>query len=132
LELFHPARRDTAYVALLGLDGSEAQVAVGDAPPFPVSPAALDRLWTREAVFTWRDPSGRIGVGEAAGSEAIVRGALARLGYEGPGSLAELVARFQREHELLPDGVVGSRTLMALLGSGPEPRPRLKSNGRVS
>ncbi|HSD27118.1 MAG TPA: AAA family ATPase, partial [Vicinamibacteria bacterium] len=60
LELFHPARRDTAYVALRGLDGSEAQVAVGDAPPFPVSPAALDRLWTREAVFAWRDPSGRM------------------------------------------------------------------------
>jgi general secretion pathway protein A len=132
LELFHPTRRDTAYVALLGLDGGEAQVAVGDAAPFPVSPAALDRLWTREAVFAWRDPSGRVRVGEGGRSEALVREALARLGYEGSGSLAEVVTRFQREHDLLPDGVVGSRTLMALFGSGPEPRPRLKSGGRVS
>ena len=55
LEMFHPARRDTCFLALLGVAGDEATVAVGDEPPFRVSLAELDRYWTRNAVFLWRD-----------------------------------------------------------------------------
>ena len=132
LELFHPTRRDTAFVALIGLAGPEAEVAVGDAPPFRVSTAALDRLWTREAVFLWRDPAGRVKVGRAARSEPSVREALASLGYDVSGTLTDVVSRFQREHDLLPDGVIGNRTLMTLLGAGSDPRPRLKAGGRIS
>jgi hypothetical protein len=132
LELFHPARRETAFVALLGLFGSEAAVAVGDVPAFRVSTAALDRLWTREAVFLWRDPAGRIKVGQTTPAEAPVREALAGLGYDASGDLASVVSRFQREHDLLPDGLIGGRTLMTLFGAGDLPRPRLKAEGRIS
>ncbi len=71
-------------------------------------------------------------VGETAGAEARVREALGRLGYDGSGPLPEVVSRFQREHDLLPDGLIGGRTLMTLFGAGSDPRPRLKAGGRVS
>ncbi|PYQ23542.1 MAG: hypothetical protein DMF79_03535, partial [Acidobacteria bacterium] len=58
LEMFHPGRRDTCFVALLGLDRDHALVAVGNEPPLRVPLPALDRFWTRDAVFLWRDPAG--------------------------------------------------------------------------
>jgi general secretion pathway protein A len=132
LELFHPLRRDTAFVAVVGLDDNEAEVVVGDAPPLRVSTAALDRLWTRDAVFLWRDPANLARVGESAAARTFARAALERLGYTGPGELPEIVSRFQRDQDLLPDGVVGGRTLMVLCGAGSDPRPRLKAGGRIS
>ena len=56
-----------------------------------------------------------------------MRDALARLGYAEPagGDLRGAVARFQRDAELTPDGVIGQRTLMVLFSRGEEPRPRL-------
>ena len=132
LELFHPLRRDTAFVALAGLDDHEAQVVVGDAPPLRVSTAALDRLWTRDAVFLWRDPANLARVAESAPARAFARAALERLGYAGPGELPEIVSRFQRDQDLMPDGVIGGRTLMVLCGAGSDPRPRLKAGGRIS
>ena len=55
LEMFHPARTDTCYVALLQIQGGEALVATGSGPPLRVPLAEVDRLWTRQAVFLWRD-----------------------------------------------------------------------------
>src|SRR5206468_12996982 len=54
LEMFHPARRDTCYLALLHLEGDQAVVA-WDGSPVRVPLAEVDRLWTRQAVFLWRD-----------------------------------------------------------------------------
>jgi general secretion pathway protein A len=132
LELFHPLRRDTAFVALVGLEKREAQVVVGDAPPLRVSAAALDRLWTRDAVFLWRDPTGLARTAESPPARAFARAALERLGYVGPAELPEIVSRFQRDQDLLPDGVIGGRTLMVLCGAGSDARPRLKTGGRIS
>ncbi len=132
IELFHPLRRDTAFVALVGLGDREAQVVVGDALPLRVSAEALDRLWTREAVFLWQDPGGLARYTESPPARAFARAALERLGYEGSADLAEMVRRFQRDQELLPDGVIGGRTLMVLCGAGSDPRPRLKTGGRIS
>jgi general secretion pathway protein A len=132
LELFHPLRRDTAFVALVGLDEVEAQVVVGDAPPLRVSAVALDRLWTRDAVFLWQDPAGLARYTESPQARAFARAALERLGYSGPAELPEIVSRFQRDQDLLPDGVIGGRTLMVLCGAGSDPRPRLKAGGRIS
>jgi general secretion pathway protein A len=132
LELFHPLRRDTAFVALVGLEDRDAQVVVGDAPPLRVSAAALDRLWTRDAVFLWRDPGRLARLGESPHARAFARAALERLGYAGPGELNEIVSRFQHDQDLLPDGVIGGRTLMVLCGAGSDPRPRLKAGGRIS
>ena len=55
LEMFHPTRRDTCYVALLRLEGDEAVVAGADGAPLRVSVSEVDRWWTRQAIFFWRD-----------------------------------------------------------------------------
>jgi hypothetical protein len=51
---------------------------------------------------------------------------LGRLGHSvsasGP---AATIAEFQRQSDLSPDGILGTRTLMALYSRGPYPRPRL-------
>ena len=121
LELFHPGRRETCFVALLALDKDRAVVAVGNDPPFSVPVAELDRLWTREAVFLWRDPAGL--QQDKARAEQWTREALSRLGYGD--DLGSAVGRFQQDAQLLADGVIGSRTLMTLYSLGRDPRPRL-------
>ncbi len=128
LEVFHPGRRDTCFLALLALDKDSAEVAVGDEPPLRVPLSELDRFWTREALFLWRDPAGL--QRDPARAEQWARDALASLGYGGDPRTA--VSRFQRDAQLLPDGVVGSRTLMTLLSQGPEARPRLSAPRRPS
>jgi general secretion pathway protein A len=123
LEMFHPARRDTCYVALLSLDGDTAEISGGKGEPMPTSVEDLDRFWTRDAVFVWRDFEGVMGSDPARG-RAWAAEALSRLGYAeaDPG---EAVKRFQRDLNLLPDGILGSRTLIALYSGGNWPRPRL-------
>jgi general secretion pathway protein A len=121
LELFHPARRDTCWVGLLAIEGDVAVVAAGGAP-VRVPLAELDRHWTRLATFLWRD--------EAAAPEATARVALARLGLLADGvPLADGVARFQAEQGLAVDGVIGSRTLLALASLQGGERPRLSAGG---
>jgi hypothetical protein len=125
LEMFHPARRDTCFLALLGIAGDEATVAAGDEPPFRVSLAELDRYWTRDAVFFWRDFDAVSNGEDTLRTAAWARTQLERLGYgtEVPDS----VLRFQRDSDLIADGVVGSRTLMTLYSRGEWPRPRLNA-----
>jgi hypothetical protein len=124
LELAHPARRDTCYVALLRLDGASALLGAGGGRRVRVAVSEVDRLWTRQAIFPWRDFEGVLGRAERAGPWA--REALARDGFLSAGEdLATGVARFQRSIDLLPDGVVGSRTLLSLYSLGSYPHPRL-------
>jgi len=125
LEMFHPARRDTCYLALLHLDGDQAVVAV-DGSPLRVPLAEVDRLWTRQAVFLWRDFDAVTPASDPSRTNAWVRQALARLGYPAPEpDLALAVARFQQDADLAADGVIGARTLMTLYSRSQYPRPRL-------
>ena len=125
LEMFHPARRDTCYVALLRLDGDQAEIAA-DGTPMRVPLAEVDRLWTRQAIFLWRDFDALTPRGDSQRTNEWVRQALVRLGYhaEEP-DLALAVARFQQDADLAADGVIGSRTLMTLYSRSQYPRPRL-------
>jgi general secretion pathway protein A len=126
LEMFHPSRKDTCYVALLKLEPDAAVVSAGG-PPQRVALPELDRLWTRQALFLWRDYEALGSPPGAARTEAWTRERLARLGYPGQEpDLAGAVARFQRDAELAVDGVIGSRTLMTLYSLGQYPRPRLQ------
>jgi general secretion pathway protein A len=129
LEMFHPARKDTCFVALLRLQNEEASVMAG-ATPLSVPVPELDRYWTRQAFFLWRDYDS---VGRAAHPEramAWARSGLSRLGYmHADADLTAAVTRFQQDADLMPDGVVGSRTLMTLYSRGPYPRPRLSAGG---
>jgi murein L,D-transpeptidase YcbB/YkuD len=125
LEMFHPARRDTCYLALLQLDGDQAVVAA-DGSPLRVPLAEVDRLWTRQAVFLWRDFDAVTPAADPQRTNAWVRQALARLGYAARDpDLALAVARFQQDADLAADGVIGARTLMTLYSRSQHPRPRL-------
>jgi general secretion pathway protein A len=125
LEMFHPARRDTCYLALLRLDGDQAVVAANGSP-LRVPLAEVDRLWTRQAVFLWRDFDAVTPASDPQRTNAWVRQALARLGYPAPEpDLALAVARFQQDADLAADGVIGARTLMTLYSRSQYPRPRL-------
>ncbi len=127
LEMFHPSRRDTCFLALLGLEGDVALVAVGIDAPFRVTVADLERLWTHEAIFLWRDFQGLARPEGKPRTEAWAKDTLARLGYAGSeADLSAMVGRFQHDSALIADGVIGSRTLMTLYSLGPYPRPRLK------
>jgi general secretion pathway protein A len=127
LEMFHPARRDTCFLALLRIEGDDALVSAGAGGPVRVPLRELDRLWTRQALFLWRDFDALAQAPDAARTTAWARESLTRLGYlDGDLDLPAAIARFQRDSELAPDGVIGSRTIMTLYSRGSYARPRLR------
>jgi general secretion pathway protein A len=124
LEMFHPSRRDTCFMALIRLEGDHAVLAAEGAP-LNVPLVEVDRLWTRQAVFLWRDFDALTPGGDPQRTNAWVRQTLARLGYPAQDpDLSQTVARFQQDAELAADGVVGTRTLMTLYSRSHYPRPR--------
>jgi general secretion pathway protein A len=124
LELAHPARRDTCYVALLRIEGETVLLGAGRGRRLRVPLSEIDRLWTRQAVFLWRDFETI--QGDVARAALWARAVLTRDGFLYAGEdLASGVARYQRSADLFPDGVVGSRTLLSLYSLLPYPRPRL-------
>jgi len=128
LEMFHPARRDTCFLALLRLDDRAAVVAAGDARELEVPLAQIDALWTRDAVVWWPEPAEARG--GPARQEAWARRALTGLGHPDP-EIRAAVTGFQQRAGLVPDGLLGPRTRMALFALGSGPRPRLSaSRGR--
>jgi hypothetical protein len=125
LEMFHPSRRDTCFVALLRLDDRAARVAAGEEPPIEVPLSQLDALWTRDAVVFWPEPPAFRTRQDVR--EAWARQVLSGLGYAEP-DLPAAVRRFQEEVDLVPDGLLGSRTRMALSARSGRVRP-LDSGG---
>ena len=125
LEMFHPARADTCYLALLHVDGDEAVVALGHETPLRVPLAEVDRLWTRQALFLWRDFDALAAAGDPGRTEAWARERLTGLGYLRGADLLSAITRFQRDTDLAADGRIGARTLMTLYSRGSYPRPRL-------
>ncbi len=131
LEMFHPARRDTCSLALLRIEGEDGVVADGQGSLRSLPLREIDRLWTRQALFLWRDFEALDGGRDEARTAAFARAGLARLGYATDGAeLAAAVARFQGDTELSVDGLIGRRTLMTLYSLGPYARPRL--SGKAS
>jgi general secretion pathway protein A len=126
LEMFHPARRDTCFLAVVGLDGDAALVAGSGAQPLRVAIKEMDRLWTRQAIFFWRDDEKLVGA-PTDRATPWARAVLEQLGYSsGAADDKEALARFQQAVDLAPDGVLGSRTLMALYSAQDRPRPHLQ------
>jgi hypothetical protein len=125
LEMFHPMRRDTCYVALLGIQGETAVIAAGDGP-IELPLVEVDRLWTRQAVFLWQDFESLGSALEDPRATAWAMTELGRLGYvargTGPGAT---LSHFQRDFDLSPDGILGTRTLMAIYSRGSYTHPRL-------
>ena len=128
LEMFHPARRDTCFLAVVGIEGDVAWVASGGGAPLRVGLRELDRLWTRQAIFLWRDFESLSASGPDRAA-TWARRILTRLNYGPPrGDVSAALARFQRDLELVPDGVLGSRSLMALYSLGGYACPRLRKD----
>jgi hypothetical protein len=125
LEMFHPARADTCYVALLQIQGEEALLATGSGPPLRAPLAEVDRLWTRQAIFLWRDFDALSAANDPGRTDAWARDRLSSLGYLRDADLAAAVTRFQQDADLAADGRIGARTLMTLYSRGPYSRPRL-------
>jgi general secretion pathway protein A len=123
LEMFHPARKDTCFLALVRLVGADALVS-GSAGPVPIPLAEIDRLWTRQAVFLWRDYDA---ISRATEGKRLrwTRDTLGQLGYDVTAQVTSEVSRFQLDSDLTPDGLLGGRTLMTLYSLGSYPRPRL-------
>ena len=126
LEMFHPSRRDTCFVALLRLDERSAVVAAGGAGELEVPLSQIDALWTRDAVLWWPEPAEmRTDRGRR---EAWARQALSGLGHSEP-EMATAVSRFQESAGLVPDGLLGPRTRIALFALSPGSRARLSASG---
>lgn len=123
LEVFHPSRPDTCFVALLRLTADSAEIAAGD-ERLVVPWAELDGLWTRQVFVLWRDFDAVVSNGTTSASAEWTRQRLQALGYAEP-DLASAIARFQRESGLVPDGVPGARTVMTLYSRSGYPHPRL-------
>src|SRR5579875_2126967 len=137
LEVHVPDSGGARWVALLGAAGDTVRLGIGgQSAATPVSD--LERLWFGRAYVFWRDfdglgPAGTF-VADAKG-EGVRRlqELLRRAGvYAGPDSgtfeqaTAEAVRAFQRSRLLVPDGVVGPLTRIALYGAvGGYPRPAL-------
>jgi general secretion pathway protein A len=126
LEMFHPSRRDTCFLALLSLDAQTATVGIGDKDPMEVPVAQVDALWTREAVVPW--PEARDLPADPAGRAAWIGERLGRLGYGGDDPSAA-VEQFQNNAGLVTDGVAGPRTRLVLYALTTGDGPRLSAAG---
>jgi general secretion pathway protein A len=125
LELFHPNRRDTCFVALLQFESPDtAIVATAGHAPQRVTLSELDRFWTRQTVFLWKDHDRLLENRNRARLDSWTRSALTSLGYETM-DLVSAIKRFQANADLVADGAVGQRTLLALYSRGQYARPRL-------
>ncbi len=129
LELFHPSRRDTCFVALLRLTDQAALVGAGREPAEILSLAQLSELWTHQAILSWPE-EGSLSRDEVR----LVQWARPRLAAQGftDEDLSAAVRRFQASAHLVRDGVLGPRTRMVLFARTPGTRPRLsEGEGRL-
>ncbi len=124
LEMFHPSRTDTCFVALLRLEERHALIAAGDRPDETVPLRQVDELWTREAVLLW--PESESLRADAARLAEWARPRLTAQGHRET-DLSAAVRSFQAEARLVSDGLLGPRTRMVLFARDPEPRPRLST-----
>ena len=124
LEMFHPSRRDTCFVALLGLGEAGAQVAAGEGPGELVPRSLVEELWTRDAVVAWPEDAALRADKDRQTSWA--RGLLNSQGYSEP-DFAAALRRFQQDAQLVTDGLLGPRTRMALFAHAALAHPRLSA-----
>jgi general secretion pathway protein A len=125
LEVFHPERADTCFLSLLRLEENRAVVGVGT-QTLEVPLTELDHAFTRHAIFLWHDDEAPPPGADSRRLNAWAVGVLRRLRYSTPGSsFDEAVTRFQRDHGLQPDGIVGTQTLLTLVSLGEPGRPHL-------
>lgn len=126
LEVFHPSRPGTCWIALLGLGHGSARVFLGPGHEEVVPVSQLEAFWTRNAVVSWpEDPAATARPGHL---DTWARERLAARGYA-DASLADAVRRFQEAEGLVNDGLLGPRTRMALFALSASDHPSLNAEG---
>jgi hypothetical protein len=114
------------YVVLTQMTPDTATIICGDSSlELPLQ--LLDEFWLRRAFIFWKDferVNETLQTGDRGGGVVWLQAALQTLGfYSGKlsgiyeGTTAEAVRAFQREHNLLLDGIVGPRTRLVLYGN---------------
>ena len=117
-------RRQVALWVLVGLNGEQAQIRLGDGAIVSATIGALSRLWTGDYLLLWRPPtefSRELRLGVRGDDVRWLRGKLSSLGWDTSGTadplsfddgLQEAVRRFQRRQGLAVDGIAGPRTVL--------------------
>jgi len=126
-----------AWAVLLGLSKTRARIAL-DGETYEISRSQLERVWLGEFVAVWRAPSfvsmpirrGDSGVSVDWLADVLHRRDMLRPDPLGPtyfdATMESAVRRLQAAHGLVPDGIVGPETLLALT-SEERGGPRLRS-----
>jgi len=125
-----------AWAVLLGLSSSRARIAIGG-ETIDVSRRQLERVWLGEYFVIWRAPTfipGNLKAGETGIAIDWLRDRLYERGLIdevifGPAqfdaAMEDAVRRLQASHGLIPDGIVGPESLLALTAEEPG-GPRLR------
>ena len=135
LELSLPDTGQRRFAVLAGIVGPNAMVRFGDMGTL-LTPGDIDRVWLGDAHLLWRDfenLSSLLLPGTVGSEVERLQKLLVRVGvYPAQPSLTydtatiEAIARFQRSHRLIPDGIVGPLTKIVLYGAlGEYQHPRL-------
>lgn len=124
LEMFIPQELRPRYAVLLELDDDKARILYGDGQSLKVPLQLLDQFWLRRAFVFWKDfedVGEIIRTGDYGSAVVWLQSSLQSVGlYSGEPSgvfdnaTEEAVRRFQRENNLLLDGVVGPKTRLVL------------------
>ena len=126
LEVFHPSRTDTCYLALVGLGKSAAVVSFSAGRDETVPLSQLEAFWTRNAIVAWPDEPG--GWRNGPQLDAWARERLVAHGYDAV-ALPDAVRQFQEDVGLVSDGLLGPRTRMALFARSASDHPSLGAGG---
>jgi general secretion pathway protein A len=114
-----------AWAVLLGLSPTRARIAI-DGDTFDVPRRQLERVWLGEFFVIWRAPAlmpSHLRRGDSGAAVEWLRERLFERGLldqiaHGPGfydaDIEAAVRRLQSAHGLMPDGIVGQETLLAL------------------
>ena len=124
LEMAQPTQRRATFLALVTLSGDNAVVVAGSGRELTVPVQEIEKHWTHRALIPW--PAGAL---LKAGADPVqraqaARSALARLAYD-VSDLDRAVRRFQIETDLVSDGTIGPRTLLAMYALSEHDRPKL-------
>jgi len=117
------------YATLVRITGDEAVVLVGgERRQVPLE--AIEMGWLGDYTLLWRPPPGyerpfRAGTGGTLGEWLEDRMAHLPEGTLGQGGVTRRLVRFQTEAGLVPDGVLGPKTLIALTTATDADVPRL-------